>query len=366
MTRTRIGFVGTGGIAHRHIDGYRQVVSDRAVVTAVCDLRKEVVDAFADQYGIEHRFTDVGEMLASGEIDLAVDLTPPGARDAVVLPALEHGVHILVEKPLCTSLADVERLRAAAAAYASPVWVAMEYRYMPPVQAFLEGVHAGRVGTARMLAITEHRFPFLHKVDNWNRFAERTGGTLVEKACHFFDLMRLVMQDEPVRVYASGAADVNHRDESYDGHVPDILDNAFVTVDFARGGRALLNLCMFAEGSQYQEHMSVTGDVAKIECAVPVSGWHWEAEERPAYVEFSPREPQGPVREEVGVDPEVLAAGGHYGSTYYEHLRFAEVVRGNAEVEVTIEDGLRAVLMGLAAERSAQEHRPVELDLPAP
>ena len=61
-----------------------------------------------------------------------------------------------------------------------------------------------------MLSIREHRFPFLVKVNDWNRFAKNTGGTLVEKCCHFFDLMRLIVQSEVQKVYASGDQDVNH------------------------------------------------------------------------------------------------------------------------------------------------------------
>ena len=87
-----------------------------------------------------------------------------------------------------------------------------------------------------MVAIREHRFPFLRKVGDWNRFSRNTGGTLVEKCCHFFDLMAHILDDEPMRVLASGDQDVNHLDERYDGETPDILDNAFVVVDFA-GGR---------------------------------------------------------------------------------------------------------------------------------
>ena len=49
----------------------------------------------------------------------------------------------------------------------------------------------------------------------------------------FFDLMNLILQERPTRVMASGAQDVNHLDEVYDGRVPDILDNAFVIVEFA-------------------------------------------------------------------------------------------------------------------------------------
>jgi predicted dehydrogenase len=304
-------------------------------------------------------------MLDAEELDAVIIATPNDTHAQILLDvfAAAPTLPILVEKPLVTSIEDVSRIRAAAAAHRAPVWVAMEYRFMPPVQELIGHVHGGRVGTPRMLAITEHRFPFLHKVDAWNRYASRTGGTLVEKCCHFFDLMRLILQDEPVRVYASGAADVNHKDEDYDGHVPDILDNAFVIVDFSRGSRAMLNLSMFAEGTQYQEHMSVVGDHAKVEIGVPVSDHHWEGKSSAAYIEFSPRDPQGPDRRSIELDRELLLAGGHYGSTYYQHKKFKGVVLGEGDVEVTVEDGLRAVLMGMAAEQSAVEHIAVDLDL---
>ena len=70
---------------------------------------------------------------------------------------------------------------------------------------------------------------------------EWTGGTLVEKCSHFFDLMRRILRAEPTRVMATGAQDVNHLESA------DVIDNAFVLVDFEGGRRACLELCMFAE-----------------------------------------------------------------------------------------------------------------------
>ena len=65
----------------------------------------------------------------------------------------------------------------------------MEYRYIPSVSRLIEEVDGGRVGKQGpvMVSIREHRFPFLQKVGDWNRFSIRTGGTLVEKCCHFFE-----------------------------------------------------------------------------------------------------------------------------------------------------------------------------------
>ena len=143
---------------------------------------------------------------------------------------------------------------------------------MPPVARLIEEVRAGTIGRLRMLAIREHRFPFLRKVGDWNRFARNTGGTMVEKCCHFFDLMRLII-DAPSRCgsIASGAQDVNHLDERYDGETPDMVDNAYVIVDFEGGARALLDLCMFAEVSRDQEEIAAVGERGKVEAGVPSS-----------------------------------------------------------------------------------------------
>jgi predicted dehydrogenase len=92
-----------------------------------------------------------------------------------------------------------------------------------------------------------------------------TGGTFVEKCCHFFDLMRLITASEPLRVYASAGMDVNHLDEEYGGERPDILENGFVTVDFASGARALLDLCMFAEASRNEQEIAATGEAGRVE-----------------------------------------------------------------------------------------------------
>ena len=120
-----------------------------------------------------------------------------------------------MDKHLFTQEDGAERIKQFAAQYSAPVWVAMEYRYMPPVAALIDNLDTS-TGGARMLTIREHRFPFLEKVGDWNRFNANSGGTFVEKCCHFFDLMRLILKSDPVRVMASGGQVVNHLNETYD------------------------------------------------------------------------------------------------------------------------------------------------------
>ena len=290
-------------------------------------------------------------LLDKEPLDAVIVASPNFTHFEVVRPVMEKGLAVLLEKPMCTTVADARVLEETVREYPGLFWVGMEYRYMPPVARFIERVHAGETGPVTMLTIREHRFPFLPKVGDWNRFNRNTGGTLVEKCCHFFDLMRHILRDEPVRIYASGGQDVNHLDERYDGEVPDILDNAYVIVDFAGGARATLDLCMFAEGSEQQEDIYALGPTGKMEVQIPA-----------AKVTWSPRDRRGPVVENVETPQDALAAGDHHGATYFQLLDFHSALVNGGEPEVSASDGFRAVAMGAAAHESIETGLPVTLN----
>ncbi|KAF5729836.1 hypothetical protein HS088_TW20G00201 [Tripterygium wilfordii] len=258
--------------------------------------------------------------------------------------------HVLVEKPLCTTVSDCRKVVDAAKKRSDMlVQVGLEYRYMPPVAKLIEIVKAGTLGHVKMVAIREHRFPFLVKVNNWNRFSANTGGTLVEKCCHFFDLMRLFAGANPVRVMASGAHDVNHKEEIYDGKVPDIIDNAYVIVEFENGSRGMLDLCMFAEGSKNEQEISVVGDIGKGEAFVPES-----------IARFGTRvSGRDGVQTLKATDKRIKYDGLHHGSSYLEHLNFLSAIRAGGEEapEVELQDGLISVAMGVAAQLSIEKGR---------
>jgi predicted dehydrogenase len=349
------GLIGCGMMAREHIQNINLLPAGR--VSVVFDPVQELADSAATLAGDAHVAASLEELLAFEKLDAVVIVSPnhmhvPQLRQIVQTRPLP----ILCEKPLYTDPADHAVLDALFEGYPHPVWVAMEYRYMPPVAALIAQAEAA-TGGIKMLTIREHRFPFLQKVGDWNRFNANTGGTFVEKCCHFFDLMRLILQDEPIRVMASAGQSVNHLDESYDGKVPDIWDNGYVIVDFAKGSRAMLELCMFAEGARYQEEISAVGPKGKIEALVPGPGRFWPkllGEPPVPQLIISPRMPKGPFVSEIPVDPALLEAGDHNGSTFYQHQRFNAVVRGEGAVEVTLADGAKAIRMGLAAQESAR------------
>jgi myo-inositol 2-dehydrogenase / D-chiro-inositol 1-dehydrogenase len=360
----RYGFIGCGMMGQEHLRNIALLPG--ATVTRIFEPDDAMAQASLALAPDARRASDLAEVVMAADVDALV-ITSPNFRHAEQMREIAalRALPVLLEKPACTSLDEVRAMAALDKTYPAPIWVAMEYRYMPPVAKLAEEVHSqAHTGPMRMLAIREHRFPFLKKVGDWNRFNRYTGGTLVEKCCHFFDLMRHLTRSEPLRVFASASAAHNHLDEQYPDGTPDILDNAFVIVDFASGQRALLDLCMFAEGSRYQEEISAVGPQGKVECFVPGPGRFWPEHLGEAPVPrlvLSPREPKGPCELAVPVDPQALAAGDHNGSTLYQHQRFNAVVRGQGQVEVSLRDGLAAVVIGMAAQESARTGQSIDL-----
>ena len=362
MDTVNYGLIGCGMMAREHILNINLLPQGR--VSVVYDPVAELAESAATLAEDAHVAGSLEELLAFENLDAVVIVSPNYLHvQQLQQIAATRPMPILCEKPLYTDPADAAVLEAVFKDYAHPVWVAMEYRYMPPVAALIAQAEQA-TGGVKMLTIREHRFPFLPKIGDWNRFNANTGGTLVEKCCHFFDLMRVILDDEPVRVMASAGQSLNHLDERYDGKMPDIWDNGYVILDFAKGARAMLELCMFAEGSKYQEEISAVGPKGKIEALVPGPGRFWPqllgAPPVPQLI-ISPRAPKGPFVSEIPVDPTLLDAGDHNGSTFYQHQRFNAVVRGEGAVEVTLADGAKAVAIGMAAQESARTGQAVEL-----
>lgn len=346
----RYGVIGTGMMGVEHIENINHIPG--AVVTAYADPHPGSRAAAHTLTDGATEFEDYRALLDSDLVDAVVIATPNHTHVDVLEAAMSTDLHLLVEKPLCTTVEDCRRVIEWSQSRRGVTWVGLEYRYMPPVTRLIEEVKSGTVGKLRMVAIREHRFPFLRKVGDWNRFNRNSGGTMVEKCCHFFDLMNEIIDGRPVRVVASGGQDVNHLDEEYDGQRPDILDNAYAIVEYDTGVRAMLDLCMFAEATKNQEEVVAVGTEGKIEAFLP---------EKIVRIGRRGTHFVGDVEVHDVDDERITYEGHHHGSSQLEHLDFIETCRSGATPEVTLEDGLLAVAMGVAAQASIERHTWVDL-----
>ena len=365
MAATRYGLIGCGMMGQEHLRNIA-LLSD-VEVAAVFEPDPEMHDISRRLAPQARMVKRIEEVFAAPGLDAVLITSPNHCHAAqIAMTIAQSPVPILVEKPACVSISEARTLETLAGRASVPIWVGMEYRYMPPIAKMIDQVNRQPAAAAPvMLTVREHRYPFLPKVGNWNRFSRNTGGTLVEKCCHFFDLMRLIMRADPTSLFASGSMNYNHRDEIYDSYPSDILDNAYVVLDFPGQRRAMLELCMFAEASEYQEEIIAVSPFGKITCRVPGPSRFWPEDvmgpQPTAELVIEHREPRRREHQDIPVDPVLLQAGDHNGSTFYQHEKFLAVVRGTGAVEVTLADGINAALIGLAAEHSAATGTTVDL-----
>jgi myo-inositol 2-dehydrogenase / D-chiro-inositol 1-dehydrogenase len=362
MNNIRYGIIGCGSMGREHIENIRALGG--GVVTAIADpdatSRQQAANLLDGQVQL---FEQHQELLNSELCDALVIASPNFTHIAVMRDALKTELPILCEKPLVTRIEDGLELLALAKQRKAIAWVAQEYRYMPPVAEMIRIAHSGGVGRIHQVAIREHREPFYPKVGDWNRFTANTGGTLVEKCCHYFNLMDFILKEQPLRVFASGGQRVNHLDEKVSGKTPDILDSAYVIVEYPSGARASLDLCMFAENSIDNEHVTIVGDQGKLESLLPSGVLRFGLRS-----DWGKREVWGqPSGTAKGVavrqirDTNIKYLGQHFGASYIEHQKFAHAVRNGLPPEIGLEEGLRAVATGLAAHKSIDEGRVVSL-----
>ena len=164
---------------------------------------------------------------------------------------------------MATTIQDAHAIMQIAQGHPAVFQIGLQYRFKPIyVEAIHEALARKTIGDIKTISILEHRFPFLDKVKQWNKFSKYSGGTLVEKCCHYFDLMNLFAGARPVSVFATGSAAVNFFNFEYAGEKSDILDNAFVVVTYANGVRASFNLCMFAP--MFYEELVLCGDEGRL------------------------------------------------------------------------------------------------------
>lgn len=284
--------------------------------------------------------------------------TPNHTHIDVVREAAASGKHILLEKPMATTLRDAAEIARIAAGYGAVFQVGLQYRYKP---IYVEAIHEAQVrraiGTIKTVTILEHRVPFLDKVGQWNKFSRYSGGTLVEKCCHYFDLFNLFAGSRPVSVFASGDMAVNFREFAYGGERSDIIDNALVIVSYANGVRANFNLCMFAP--MFYEELVLCGDEGRLKAFenrdfLPGARPHSHLEVLCGEGRTS--------RTGAPSYPGYIEETGHSGATYMEHVAFVDAIEGGTSGAASADEGLWSVVVGIAAEESIRSGAPVAID----
>lgn len=283
--------------------------------------------------------------------------TPNFTHFEVLQVALKSGKPIFLEKPMATSLSDAAQIVEQANSYSSFIQIGLQYRFKAQyVEAFHEALIRKSLGAIKTISMSEYRPPFLDKVGQWNKFNEYSGGTLVEKCCHYFDLINLLAESTPRRVYASGGQAVNFLDFEKDGKKSDIDDHGFVTIDYSNGVRATFTLNMFCP--DFYEELVICGDGGRLLACEKVDLQQLKATDASVSVHLGE---QAASRSTKLAYPAAIEQTGHHGATYYEHSAFLDRLEGKAVDSATPLQGLWAMIVASAAQESIATGNSIEV-----
>ena len=343
--------IGTGTIGQEHMRVAATL--GRASVHGIFDTSSHSLDMAEKNYSSYSadalmRYDDLESACTDPAADALFICTPNYTHFDVLQVAIRSGKPIFLEKPMATTMEDAAEIVKLARDYSAFIQIGLQYRFKAQyVEALHEVLTRKSLGLVKTISMSEYRPPFLDKVEQWNKFNEYSGGTLVEKCCHYFDLINLLAESEPTRVYASGGQAVNFLDFEKDGKKSDIDDHGFVTIDYENGVRASFTLNMFCH--DFYEELVVCGDEGRLLASERVDLQLQQGVETSISVYLGE---QGASRASKLNYPIVIEQSGHHGATYYEHVAFLDRLDGIPTEGATPEQGLWAMIVASAAQQS--------------
>ncbi len=214
----------------------------------VCDTNPVNLDKGKRAYSQEFRrdvpgYENYLELFDRESPDGVFIVTPNDTHRDIVVEAAKRGIDVLCEKPMEVSLERCDEMTASAEAAGIVLAFGMQMHYRARYHRIRELIEEGVIGAPVMTWCIEFRQPFA-ETKNWVWDPRRSGGTIVEKNCHHYDLLDLWVQSKPSTVYASG--NIMKHKRPY-GYPSSIVDNAYVINDYESGARGMVEISFFME-----------------------------------------------------------------------------------------------------------------------
>ena len=209
----RYAVVGVGARAAMYVEALAASYADVGTVVAWCDTNATRMSFYdhvlaATGHELPQRYAPdaFGDLLADQRPDVVIVTSPDYTHGRYAVPALEAGCDVIVEKPLTTSAEAAQAIAAAADTAVGLLTVAFNYRYAPRNCALREVIKDGTIGQVTSVHF-EWALDTVHGADyfrRWHRDKASSGGLLVHKSSHHFDLVNWWLQDVPTTVFAAG------------------------------------------------------------------------------------------------------------------------------------------------------------------
>lgn len=337
----RVALVGCGNIGmNGHLPAYANI--PEAELVAVCDLVEERAD-IAGRQSAADSYTDYLRILERKDIDVVDLCVPTNLHSQIAVDAMQAKKHVLCEKPMAHSMEAADTMRDVSKQNNIKLMIGQVRRFDHRYASIKEQIDAGKVGRPAFIRRAERQFlPF--PPDAWQWDPTRGGGVILDIGVHVLDLFRWYFEREATEIYAM-AKSVQESAISADS-----FDHAFITCKFEGGGIG------FAEtswaypvgfGGAFYAQLDVVGSDGKIQ--------YVDKDTNPM-VEFS---------QENGCElPRYFRFMSTTEFAFEEEIRhFIRCVIEDEEPTGGRQYARAALEMALAAQRSAETGRPVQLPL---
>ncbi|MBO3809680.1 MAG: Gfo/Idh/MocA family oxidoreductase, partial [Candidatus Brockarchaeota archaeon] len=215
MGNRRVGvcLVGCGFIGSVHAERWRQIPESKLV--ACVDIEKERAKSFEETYGFQESGDDLDRFLRLDSVDIVDVCTPTYTHKDIVLRCLEHGKHVIVEKPISLKLSDAREMIQRAGDSGLKLMVAHVLRFWGEYVVAKRLITEGAIGEPAVArAYRQSAFP-AWAWENWHDHLNKGGGVFVDMSIHDVDFLRWSM-GEVEEVYAQGGTYVRKGASSHD------------------------------------------------------------------------------------------------------------------------------------------------------
>lgn len=330
----KVGIIGMGRIGKVHITSIRTRVKDVVIKTAADPFLKEEDAKWAKNMGVMHTTKDYKEIISDPEIDAVLICSSTDTHSVISLEAIKAGKHIFCEKPIDHDADKIKEVIQALEGTKLKYQIGFNRRFDHNFEAVRQAVASGRIGKTEIIKITS-RDPQPPGID----YVKSSGGMFLDMTIHDFDMVRFLSGAEAEEIYVQGA---NLVDPAI-GEAGDV-DTAVITIKLENGALAVIDNCRRAVYG-YDQRAEVFGSGGMVS-----------------------------ISNDCGSSAVVYDAGGvkgekplfffleRYMDAYGKEIEaFIDAIVNDKKTVPDVYDGLKPVLMGLAAKKSYEEHRPVKI-----
>ena len=315
MRTVNVGVIGVGAMGYNHARVYYKL--EEANLVAVSDVSERTLNKVAKKYDAKG-FTDYEDLLKDPEIEVVSVRVPTTFHHDVVMEAIKHGKHVLVEKPIAFTLKEAEDMIAAAKEAGVILATGHVERFNPAVQKAKELIDNDVIGDI-VSASAKRVGPFPPRI--------KDVGVTIDLAIHDLDVMNYLFDEDVIQVYGT----MNSILEKCE-----FEDHAEIMINFKNESTGILEVNWLTPYKRRQIEITGTDGIISVD-----------------YIEQS-IDVYGKFAQDIDIKHE---------EPLKEELRsFLNAVVNGTEPEITGEDGLKALKMVIAATKSSREHKPISFD----